>query len=597
MSKTVTGGMTTHLSGPGTTLAICWRVQRRDDGRVFGFTSHDEDIEFEGVTYIARSGFKRTAIANSSGLAVDNLDVTGILNDTEITVEDLRNGRYDRAGVEIFAVNYVDTTIGSVKLRAGQFGEIRVNTVGTFYTELRGMTQRLQHNFMPLYQPTCRNDLGDSNCTIPINPDLVLRSTAYAVGDFVRASNGAIAFPFVFPMDDDTGDEALGRLPVTSSGANQQFNKSKMKYGNGAIEFLPSGSTNPSQSFLFYSDDSRLELGSGDFTIELWVRFNSLTDGNQVAVSKYTAASNQRSWWLGIAGGLWTFQASSDGSTMDLELQDIYSPIDINTWYHLAVERSGNNFILYVNGVPVDTVTSAYTVFDSTAELRFGKYRNSVTADDNPLFGLVDDARITVGSAYYADNALIDIYGDFTPPTAAHPAPGFTQEDYDNRIYECTTAGTTAGVQPTYDTVVDNTTTDGSAVFTAREAFMRHATIASVTNQRTFTISVTESRAVDDWFNGGVLEFEDGDNAGRRIEIKDWVNSTSTITLWDDAFYALVGGEKVRLYPGCDKTRSHCTTKFVIPNSTNFTNGNMANFDGEPDVPGEDFFLQAGSPS
>lgn len=595
MSKNISGGMTTHLSGPGTTLAICWRVERRDDGRVFGFTGHDQDIDFEGVTYVARSGFRRTAISNSSGLAVDNLDVTGILNDSEITPEDIRNGRYDRAKVRVFAVNYTDLTQGDIKLRAGQFGEIKMTQVGTFVTELRGMVQRLQHNFMPQFQPTCRNDLGDSNCTVPINPPLVLRSTAYAVGDYVRASNALVGFPFTFPMDDDTGDEVLGRLPVVTQGGQVQFNRSKMKFGNGAVEFLPSGSVNPSDAFLFYSDDARIELGASDFTIELWVRFNSLTDGNQTFASKYTNSGNQRSWRLGLLNGQLFFRASSDGINEDLELLAEYAPaFDINVWYHVAVERSGDAWTLYLGGDPQDTLTTAFTVFNATSELRFGKLR-SVGGDDNPLHGLIDDVRITVGEAYYTDNYLIDIYGSFEPPTEAHPAPGLTQDDFANRIYECTTAGTTASVQPTFDTDVSDTTTDGSVVFTAREAFMRHAVVDTVVDNRQFSLTITEPRAVDDWFNGGVLEFEEGDNQFRRIEIKDWDQSSAEVILWEAAFYTVTPGTKVRLYPGCNKTRDHCKNKFVIPSSTNFSNGNMANFDGEPDVPGEDFFLSTGA--
>src|SRR5215472_3879714 len=52
--------------------------------------------------------------------------------------------------------------------------------------------------------------------------------------------------------------------------------------------------------------------------------------------------------------------------------------------------------------------------------------------------------------------------------------------DYANVYYECTTAGTTAATAPTYDPTIGNTTTDGSAVFTARDAWTRYAFGAAV---------------------------------------------------------------------------------------------------------------------
>jgi hypothetical protein len=63
-----------------------------------------------------------------------------------------------------------------------------------------------------------------------------------------------------------------------------------------------------------------------------------------------------------------------------------------------------------------------------------------------------------------------------------------TPADYANRRYRCTTGGTTAGTQPTYDTTVGNSTTDGGAVFIAEEAWLRTVTVASVTAPFTFTI-------------------------------------------------------------------------------------------------------------
>ncbi|MCB1331075.1 MAG: DUF2163 domain-containing protein, partial [Maritimibacter sp.] len=41
-----------HLATGTTTVARCWALTR-GDGRVMGFTDHDEDIVFGGITFRA----------------------------------------------------------------------------------------------------------------------------------------------------------------------------------------------------------------------------------------------------------------------------------------------------------------------------------------------------------------------------------------------------------------------------------------------------------------------------------------------------------------------------------------------------------------
>jgi uncharacterized phage protein (TIGR02218 family) len=175
---------------------------------------------------------------------------------------------------------------------------------------------------------------------------------------------------------------------------------------------------------------------------------------------------------------------------------------------------------------------------------------------------------------------------------------GAGYEAYENRIYECTTAGTTAGAAPTFDETVGNTTTDGTVVWTAREAFQRHAVVASVTSRRIFAITVTEARAVDNWFDLGVLTWETGDNTGRSCEIKTWADAGGVLTLYLSLPYPVQVGDRLRLYPGCNKsahmTTGHCANKFVIPNSILLpaTRGNIWNFRGFNKIPGISIIAQ-----
>ena len=67
--KSTSTELATHLAGPVTTLATCWRISRID-GKAFFFTDHDRDLSFEGNVYKASSGYSRTAIfLGLSGMA------------------------------------------------------------------------------------------------------------------------------------------------------------------------------------------------------------------------------------------------------------------------------------------------------------------------------------------------------------------------------------------------------------------------------------------------------------------------------------------------------------------------------------------------
>lgn len=162
--KSVSASLLAHMQSEVTTLATCWLVTRLD-GEVFGFTDHSENISFDGVTYVASTGYTATAIQSGSGMNVDNLDVEGALDSSTITEQDLIAGLWDFAAIEIFIVNYADLTMGSMTLRSGNLGSVRTGR-GMFVAELRGMMQRLQQAVGRLVMPACNADLGDSRCGI-----------------------------------------------------------------------------------------------------------------------------------------------------------------------------------------------------------------------------------------------------------------------------------------------------------------------------------------------------------------------------------------------------------------------------------------------
>ena len=66
MPKILTPAMRAHLDLETTRLCTAGRIERRD-GQSFFFTDHDRDLVYGGNTYLAATGFDRTAISNERG--------------------------------------------------------------------------------------------------------------------------------------------------------------------------------------------------------------------------------------------------------------------------------------------------------------------------------------------------------------------------------------------------------------------------------------------------------------------------------------------------------------------------------------------------
>lgn len=177
--KSISAGLAAHIAGEVTTLATCWKLTRTDSV-VQGFTDHDRDIIFSGVTYKAATGFTPTAISTSAALNVDNLDVEGALDSTAIGDADILAGKYDFAEIEIFLLNYADLTQGALKLRRGWLGEVSLKN-HQFTAEVRGLTQRLSQTIGELYSPSCRARLGDARCKVNLASHTVTGSATSVV--------------------------------------------------------------------------------------------------------------------------------------------------------------------------------------------------------------------------------------------------------------------------------------------------------------------------------------------------------------------------------------------------------------------------------
>ncbi len=153
----------TWLDGELTTLALCWRVERRD-GVAIGLTAHDRDLAIDGLVYRAAPGMTPSAVTRSAALDADSMDVAGALTGSAISERDLLAGRWDGARVSVFATDW--TAPGEqVSLGEGTIGAVETRG-GALTAELRGVAARLERPVVEETSPECRAELGDARCRV-----------------------------------------------------------------------------------------------------------------------------------------------------------------------------------------------------------------------------------------------------------------------------------------------------------------------------------------------------------------------------------------------------------------------------------------------
>jgi uncharacterized phage protein (TIGR02218 family) len=208
--KAISAALEVHLASEVTTLATCWKLKRRDN-TVMGFTNLDRDIVYESVTYKAASGFTPSAVESRSSLAVDNLDIEGMINASAITEADILAGKYDFAEIEIFQLNYQDLSQGIIQHRCGWLGEVSLHGQ-QFVAEVRGLTQILAQTIGDLYAPSCRATFGDSRCKVSLAAHTVTGSITGAVSNqqFSDSSRTEASGIFTFGLITFTSGDNIG---------------------------------------------------------------------------------------------------------------------------------------------------------------------------------------------------------------------------------------------------------------------------------------------------------------------------------------------------------------------------------------------------
>lgn len=167
------------VSAPCITREVqCWRIERTD-GVVYGFTTHDQDVTYRGVTYKACDGISTSATSQSvfGGASSGDIEARGILSQI-VTDFDLYRGLYDGAIVVVELVDW--QTLEGRTLTRGLVSKTQQGLTSYNMTAITAGARLQQQPLLEVYSPLCRYQLGDARCTVDLS-GLTVSSTVEAV--------------------------------------------------------------------------------------------------------------------------------------------------------------------------------------------------------------------------------------------------------------------------------------------------------------------------------------------------------------------------------------------------------------------------------
>ena len=297
--RNLPGSLRASLLSGVTTLARCWLLVRID-GVALGFTDHDRDLHFDGVTFEAMAGMTASAIQASGTLDIDTTDISGALQSDHLNDADLAAGLFDNAALTLFLVDWSNPDDRDI-LIAGSIGEVSRGN-NQFVAEMRGLSHALNQPTGRLYARSCDADLGDARCGIN------LASSAYRGAGIVTAIDSNSAFAASGLEGFASGWFEKGKVTWTSGRNHGGLMEVKFHINDGALTSVALWETMPLN--IAVGDHFEVVAGCDKSSDACAGKFGNLVNfrgfpfltGNDI-LSAYPTASQPRTGDSMVGGG------------------------------------------------------------------------------------------------------------------------------------------------------------------------------------------------------------------------------------------------------------------------------------------------------
>ena len=202
-----------------------------------------------------------------------------------------------------------------------------------------------------------------------------------------------------------TVTDSKGLCSPTCTG-NAQISTAQSKFGGASALFDGTG------DYISMPSNTGLQLGSGDFTVELFVYITSNPASSKAIISKRSNTGGYGEWAIGVDSSGRAFLYLTNVNNNWPIANATVGTLSTNAWNHLGFSRSGSTIYAHMNGTTTSlSTTFTGTVYDTGTALYLASEYNQ--AAWGQLAGYIDEVRITKGFCRYT--------GNYTVPTTAFP--------------------------------------------------------------------------------------------------------------------------------------------------------------------------------
>lgn len=236
---------------------------------------------------------------------------------------------------------------------------------------------------------------------------------------------------FLLHLDGNFNDASQYGFPMSKSAGTSSYVTGK--FGQG-LDVTSGG-------YPYIANDPSFAFGTGDFTIETWVK-SALTASAPIATSGVSTVSQDWSFYLLTDGSLgFTILSGVPARTVCTSAAGAF-PND-GSFHHVAAVRQSSLLTLYVDGVGVASGAITESLPATSAFIYFGGLENGSHTNTGSIGGVLDESRISVGVARWVSN--------FTPPASPYSVDANTSLmlHFDNDLVDASSNNATLSTQGT----------------------------------------------------------------------------------------------------------------------------------------------------
>ena len=165
--KNITNDLKSVFENETTNIVKCWKITFKDDTNL-AFTTNDENFLYKNVLYNSLSANDVDNIKSNIDIKEDNFEIINIISSNLINKNDILNGKYDSAKVEIFLLDTQNLDKGKVVLLSGKISNIELKD-DIFTVKVAGLKDEINKTIGEKYSPLCRCNFCDSKCKLNKN--------------------------------------------------------------------------------------------------------------------------------------------------------------------------------------------------------------------------------------------------------------------------------------------------------------------------------------------------------------------------------------------------------------------------------------------